>query len=72
MYVCICNAVTDKEIRQAAKAGTTSLSALQEELGVAMNCGSCADDAAAILRQARSGKPALSYPKPILYRPTTA
>ncbi len=72
MYVCICNAVTDKDIRKAAKAGMTSLAALQEELGVAINCGSCADDASEILREARKSKSALSYPKPTLYRPATA
>ncbi len=71
MYVCICNAVTDKDIRKAAKAGMTSLSALQEELGVAINCGSCADDASEILREARKGKSAYAYPQPTLYRPAT-
>ena len=72
MYVCICNAVTDKDIRKAAKAGMTSLAALQEELGVAINCGSCADDASEILREARKGKSALTNPQPTLYRPATA
>jgi len=51
MYVCICNAITDKQIRQAAESGVSSLWALQKELGVASNCGKCRETAAEILRQ---------------------
>ncbi len=69
MYICICNAVTDKDIRKAAKAGVNSLSALQEEMGVAVNCGSCADDAAAILRECRSSAESKRYPQPRVYQP---
>jgi len=32
MYVCICNGVTEREIRSAASAGITSLEALRAEL----------------------------------------
>ena len=35
MYVCICNAITDKQIRAAAESGTTDLWGLQAELGAA-------------------------------------
>lgn len=51
MYVCICNAVTDTEIRQCAELGATSLADLRNGLGVALNCGKCACMAAEILRQ---------------------
>ena len=37
MYICICNAISDKDIRRAAEAGATDLWALQSELGVAAN-----------------------------------
>lgn len=50
MYVCICNAVTDTEIRQCAELGATSLADL-DGLGVASNCGKCACMAAEILRE---------------------
>ena len=53
MYVCICNAITDKQIRAAAEAGATDLWGLQAELGVATNCGSCKDVAAEILAEYR-------------------
>lgn len=49
MYICICNGVTDREIREAAAAGADSLDALREELGVASCCGTCACAAEAIL-----------------------
>lgn len=71
VYVCICNAVTDKEIRKAARAGINSFSELQEELGVATCCGSCSDDAADILRDARMNKTS-GLPSPKLYSPATA
>ena len=51
MYVCICNAITDKQIRQAAESGVTSLWELQKELGVASNCGKCRSTAVDILRE---------------------
>ena len=49
MYVCICKAVTDKEIRQAVANGAGNLYELRESLGVASGCGSCADHAQEIL-----------------------
>lgn len=51
MYVCICKAVTDREIRQAVELGARSLRDLKESLGVATGCGKCACHARAILRE---------------------
>jgi bacterioferritin-associated ferredoxin len=42
MYVCICNGVTDAEIRSAVERGAQSLDCLRDELGVASCCGTCA------------------------------
>ena len=66
MYVCICKAVTDKQIRRAAAAGVDNLYELREALGVASGCGSCADVAESILNenQARRAQPALYVPSP--------
>ena len=69
MYVCICNAVTDKQIRKAARAGINSLSELQRELGVATGCGSCGDQAAEILRESRRTARTL---EPVVYTPALA
>ncbi len=51
MYVCVCNAVTDREIRQCAALGVESLDDLRESLGVGSCCGQCAPVAASILSE---------------------
>jgi bacterioferritin-associated ferredoxin len=56
MYVCICNAVSDGEIRQAVRLGATSLKDLREGLGVATNCGKCVSCAKAVLREELSSQ----------------
>ena len=45
MYVCICNAVTERQIHASVAEGASSLADLQFELGVATCCGCCADTA---------------------------
>lgn len=54
MYVCLCNQVTDREIRSAAESGISSMSALRKETGCAGNCGKCAPLAREILREYQS------------------
>ncbi len=68
MYVCICNAITDKQIRRAAKNGVDNLYELRESLGVAANCGSCADQAQSILNESGQGK----FARASMYYPATA
>ncbi|SMN11773.1 Bacterioferritin-associated ferredoxin [uncultured Candidatus Thioglobus sp.] len=53
MYVCICNAVTDKDINQAIKQGARSLNDLSTQLKVGTCCGRCKDCAKKILDQSR-------------------
>ncbi len=69
MYVCICNAVTDKDIRRAAANGADTLYELQDRLGVASCCGSCADQAAEILSETRLRRGPV---QPTLYVPAPA
>ena len=52
MYVCVCQAVTDRQIRQAAADGARTLDDLRRELGVARECGQCASYARDCLREA--------------------
>ncbi len=49
MYVCICNAVTEREIEAVAAEGAQSFDQLQESLPVATCCCQCRDAAEACL-----------------------
>jgi bacterioferritin-associated ferredoxin len=49
MYVCICNAVTDRQISAAVAAGAASLDDLSMQLGVAAGCGCCRETAQRML-----------------------
>jgi bacterioferritin-associated ferredoxin len=51
MYVCICNAVTERTIRDAAKSGVRTLTELSRRTGCADCCGSCADLAREIIEE---------------------
>ncbi len=51
MYVCICNAVTDKQIREEARQGCCSLRELSKSTGCATTCGKCARHAREILTE---------------------
>lgn len=42
MYICLCQAVTDRQIREAAQGGARTLKDLRRELGVTRDCGRCA------------------------------
>ncbi len=53
MYVCVCKAVTDRDIRTAMKAGCHTLAQLKRELGVASECGRCAGCANQLLGECR-------------------
>jgi len=50
MYICVCNAVSDRAIKAAIDAGATSFESLMDELGVATACGSCESAVRAELR----------------------
>jgi bacterioferritin-associated ferredoxin len=62
MYVCICNGVTQRDIRDAAAAGCRSVAELTMRTGCGANCGSCIEMAAEVLEQAR----AVELPLPVL------
>ena len=49
MFVCICNAITDREIKETIAAGATTMNDLQNQLGVATCCGCCGELAASFL-----------------------
>lgn len=53
MYVCICQAVTDREIHQAARNGARTLRDLRRDLGIGVDCGRCVSCARQCLKSAR-------------------
>jgi bacterioferritin-associated ferredoxin len=55
MYVCVCNPVTDTEVRNCVRRGACTLSDLQMQLGVAIQCGTCASTALAIVEEVTGG-----------------
>lgn len=42
MYVCVCRAVTERQIVQAVAEGARCLKDLRSTLGVTVECGACA------------------------------
>jgi bacterioferritin-associated ferredoxin len=54
MYVCVCNAVTERQIHQAAKAGAKTVKHLKETLNVGTDCGRCVSCAKACLKEAHA------------------
>ncbi len=51
MIVCVCNNISDREIRQAVDLGLSSMDELSRDLGVATCCGQCADCALQVLNE---------------------
>lgn len=49
MYVCICNRVTDSQLRKAVENGAHTVKSLQSALNLGTNCGSCLLEAKAML-----------------------
>jgi bacterioferritin-associated ferredoxin len=66
LYVCICNGITEADIRRAAEAGCSSLPELTMRTGVGACCGTCIDTASALLDAARPAPQAASIALPVL------
>jgi len=54
MFVCVCHAVTDHQIRDAVRTGVCTLKDLRRELGVTRDCGHCASTALQCIKEAKS------------------
>ena len=63
MYVCICNGVTDHQIRQAVDSGCDSVAELTMRTGCGASCGSCLDMAASLVDEYRAAR---ELPLPVL------
>ncbi len=51
MYVCLCKAVTDKQIRDAVDAGVQNFTQLKESCGAGSGCGCCREFAQELIDQ---------------------
>jgi len=49
MYICLCNAVTERQIVEAAQDGARTSQDLAHQLGVGLCCGRCSDCARTVL-----------------------
>ena len=58
MYVCLCNGVTEREIRQVAEAGCRTVSELTMRTGCGASCGSCVEMATQVLDDVHGSLPA--------------
>lgn len=52
MYVCICNSVTDSDIRQAVRDGVRDQRELARKTGCSSDCGCCSEFALEVMNQA--------------------
>jgi bacterioferritin-associated ferredoxin len=50
MFVCICNAVTERDIHHTVSEGSSSMRELRERLGVGNGCGRCCGCARELLQ----------------------
>ena len=63
VYVCICNGVTARDIRQVAEAGCNTIPELTMRTGCGASCGSCLEMAAELLDEVHAVR---ELPLPVL------
>jgi bacterioferritin-associated ferredoxin len=54
MFVCICNALRDSQIKQVAQLGAGCVEDAYAALGAQVQCGQCREDAEDVIRSAAS------------------
>jgi bacterioferritin-associated ferredoxin len=67
MFVCVCRAITEKNIRDAVQGGARTMKDLREQLGVGADCGCCGSCAKQCLREATHNLPHTSHHKQPLF-----
>lgn len=63
MYICVCNAIRESELRCAARCHAGDVDAVYEKIGCTSQCGSCLDEAAMILIEERRLSPEIAFAK---------
>lgn len=66
MYVCICKAVTDREIRCAVAEGARTVRALRKQLGCTGQCGKCKPQVREIRDEVLADQGAAGLPVPAM------
>jgi bacterioferritin-associated ferredoxin len=56
MFVCLCNGITDRDIRQTAEAGCRTMAELTMRTGCGAGCGSCVDMATALMEDVHAAQ----------------
>ncbi len=69
MIVCVCNAVSDSEIKDWVALGGRTLGQIQSDLGLGTCCGKCCDCACGIIQDAVSADHALGDIEAVSFRP---
>jgi bacterioferritin-associated ferredoxin len=69
MYVCLCNRITDGEIRRHASAAVCTPGAVYRARGVAPRCGKCVPMLRSILQEALKSEPAVNSDSAALVAP---
>ena len=64
MYICICQAVRDCEVRAAVQGGCATLDALADELGVGAACGGCREQAQTLIDEQAPSAEAVRHHAP--------
>ena len=59
MIVCVCNRITEREVREAARCGATTAEKAYACFGCEVQCGCCLDYAQEIINDVRSKPPHL-------------
>jgi len=68
VYVCLCNGVTEREIRQVAEAGCHTISELTMRTGCGASCGSCVEMATQLLDEVHAKRPLPTLSLPVFSR----
>ena len=54
MYVCVCNAIRDSELRHAARNADGDVDAVYASLGCEVQCGMCVEEACEMIAEERA------------------
>ena len=66
MYVCVCNAVTDSDIRREVDKGVRTIRQLRQKTGCASTCGCCTDLATEILQKSLAATRETQFELPVM------